>query len=73
MSIFERRDEDSHPQVLTINLPRWSIAVAPLITFPTDIKIVGLKNCMYFQKLSPSKCSPCMLELRTVIPLYEKS
>ena len=76
MMRFERRDEDSHPRILTNNLPRWSIAGVPLILFPTDIKTIGLKNRIYSQKLSPcfllEKCSLFynVPQLRTVIPLY---
>ena len=75
MMRFERRDEDCHPRILTNNLPRWFIAGVPLIPFPTDIKTVGLKNRIYSKKLSPSKCSLFynMPQLRTVIPLYERS
>ena len=75
MMRFQRRDEDSRPRILTNNLPGWSIAGVPLIPFPTDIKTVGLKNRIYSQKLSSSKCSLFynMPQLRTAIPLYERS
>ena len=75
MMRFVRRDEDSHPRILTNNLPRWSIAGVPLIPFPTDIKTVGLKNRIYSQKFTPSKCPFFynLPQLRAVIHLYERN
>ena len=72
---FERRDEDSHSQILTNNLPRWSIAGVPLIPFPIDIETVGLKNHIIPKKVARESVFPFynMPQLRTVILLYGRS